>query len=327
MTPPETNPYSVLGVPRNATDEQLKKAFRRKARTTHPDHGGDTAQFQAITEAYRVLSDPGLREALDGKTNNPSGTRHRTSPPAHASRTRRPAARASTESTTARDGRPTATATEESLAVPPEFRPPFSPGQPPLVPLSVAGQQSLSTPRRPGLLARLSPSAGERLDAQLRTVRTLSSTVLSNYPAGRLVNGVKFDDGTEAGSILLGGYRIAVLHSLIASADAYRWDGHQLLLRGRPVHDLTLRASVRSVQARFPGCHVSGWLVLHSLNGNVFEPVIDYPPGTDHSSLTSVHVVNVGALIRQLKAFMSTGPQPNVVQLPVLAGLLDAVAQ
>lgn len=57
--------YKTLGVPRNATTDEIKKAFRKLARTHHPDAGGDEAKFKEINEAYEVLSDDKKRELYD----------------------------------------------------------------------------------------------------------------------------------------------------------------------------------------------------------------------------------------------------------------------
>jgi len=57
--------YSTLGVARTATPDEIKKAYRKLASQHHPDKGGDTAKFQEIEEAYRVLSDPDQRAAHD----------------------------------------------------------------------------------------------------------------------------------------------------------------------------------------------------------------------------------------------------------------------
>lgn len=61
--------YEVLGVARNASDEDLKKAYRRSAMKHHPDrnHGGDNteAAFKECKEAYEVLADAGKRRAYD----------------------------------------------------------------------------------------------------------------------------------------------------------------------------------------------------------------------------------------------------------------------
>lgn len=57
--------YSTLGVDRNADADQIKRAYRKMASQHHPDKGGDTAKFQQVEEAYRVLSDPNSRAQYD----------------------------------------------------------------------------------------------------------------------------------------------------------------------------------------------------------------------------------------------------------------------
>src|SRR5258705_12421248 len=60
--------YDILGVSRNATDEEIKKAFRRLAKQYHPDANkeqGVEARFIEIKEAYEVLRDPQKRAAYD----------------------------------------------------------------------------------------------------------------------------------------------------------------------------------------------------------------------------------------------------------------------
>lgn len=63
------NYYSILGLPRSATPEDIKKAFRKLALKYHPDknHGDKAAeeQFKNINEAYAVLSDPEKRRQYD----------------------------------------------------------------------------------------------------------------------------------------------------------------------------------------------------------------------------------------------------------------------
>jgi len=55
MEEEETN-YSVLGLKRSASQEEIKQAFREKARETHPDKiGGDGEEFRKVREAYECL--------------------------------------------------------------------------------------------------------------------------------------------------------------------------------------------------------------------------------------------------------------------------------
>ena len=53
-----TNPYSVLGVNINASQDEVKKAYRKLAKQHHPDTGGDENKFKAITEAYDNIKNP-----------------------------------------------------------------------------------------------------------------------------------------------------------------------------------------------------------------------------------------------------------------------------
>ena len=57
--------YRLLGLKRGATKEEVRKAYRRKAKVTHPDKGGSAEAFSALTTAHEVLSDPKRREKYD----------------------------------------------------------------------------------------------------------------------------------------------------------------------------------------------------------------------------------------------------------------------
>lgn len=60
-----SNYYQTLGVDRNATADEIKRAYRKLASQHHPDKGGNTDKFQEIERAYRTLSDPAARSEYD----------------------------------------------------------------------------------------------------------------------------------------------------------------------------------------------------------------------------------------------------------------------
>ncbi len=67
--------YELLQISRDAGEDEVKRAYRRKAREHHPDAGGDEEAFKAVTHAYQVLSDPTKRARYDrfGDDGTPAG--------------------------------------------------------------------------------------------------------------------------------------------------------------------------------------------------------------------------------------------------------------
>lgn len=59
------NPYDLLGVTKNATDKDLKAAYRRAVKDAHPDKGGNEQKFREVQEAFDVLIDPDRRRRFD----------------------------------------------------------------------------------------------------------------------------------------------------------------------------------------------------------------------------------------------------------------------
>ncbi|HFQ91244.1 MAG TPA: J domain-containing protein, partial [Chromatiales bacterium] len=60
--------YEIMGVPRDATQDEIKRAYRKLARKYHPDVSKDPdaeRRFKELGEAYEVLKDPEKRAAYD----------------------------------------------------------------------------------------------------------------------------------------------------------------------------------------------------------------------------------------------------------------------
>ncbi|KAG6588253.1 DnaJ protein-like protein, partial [Cucurbita argyrosperma subsp. sororia] len=60
-----TRYYEILGVSKNASQDDLKKAYKKAAIKNHPDKGGDPEKFKELAQAYEVLSNPEKREIYD----------------------------------------------------------------------------------------------------------------------------------------------------------------------------------------------------------------------------------------------------------------------
>lgn len=59
------DPYQLLGLERDADEAAIKAAYRKAAKTAHPDSGGDLERFAALTASYELLKDPVRRKVYD----------------------------------------------------------------------------------------------------------------------------------------------------------------------------------------------------------------------------------------------------------------------
>ncbi len=74
------DPYQILGIAKDATQDQIKKAYRKLAKSLHPDlHPGDKnkhAKFLGVSAAYELLKDPEQRKRFDAGEIDASGHQH-----------------------------------------------------------------------------------------------------------------------------------------------------------------------------------------------------------------------------------------------------------
>lgn len=70
------NPYDILGVSVDATLDEIKKAYRTKSKTMHPDRGGNEQEFAELTEAYEILSDTEKRSFYDKNGRSSDSMKH-----------------------------------------------------------------------------------------------------------------------------------------------------------------------------------------------------------------------------------------------------------
>ena len=70
------DPYDIIGVARDANTASIKAAYRRRAKTAHPDSGGDVETFARLKAAYELLLDPRVGLDTDGVVPRLAGGPH-----------------------------------------------------------------------------------------------------------------------------------------------------------------------------------------------------------------------------------------------------------
>ena len=327
MTQGNSSHYQVLRIPVTASDKEIKVAYRKAARKAHPDHGGDPAAFRRVTLAYEILIDAKSRADYDRSYGSGSRGTYSTDSPggAEGAHFDAPAAGSRASANVRRPNMPRTTAEDAPVYVPP-FEEFAEGGAVPLIPEELARQQVHGMPRKRGIFG-----AEARIQREMRTVQLISRQILPAIPAARLLNGLQSPaDNSHIDHVLLAGYRLAIIGSMLLPPGAYAWNGSALRHGGRSIAPPQLAHVVRRMQDIFPELNVTGWTVVHSSDGNLHEPVIDRHRRMSSSghgsgrgdSHDTVQVVNAAGLARGLKQFLSSGPAPNTVNVPVLARLL-----
>ncbi|MGG5171184.1 J domain-containing protein [Pseudarthrobacter sp. J1738] len=315
--------YEILGVPITATTQEIKVAYRKQARRTHPDHGGDPATFRLVTLAFETLSDPKRRAAYDGSYGAGSVPRTTAEKSGYRSSSGHSSGTAGFTAHGVRRPAPRVSATDPAVFVPPF--PTGAPGEDPsafgtsMIPEAMARQQMHGLPRKRGIFG-----AEARIAREMRTVQLLVRGILSEMPSARLINGlVAPHNNSHIDHALLVGYRLALIDSMLLPPGVYGWNGDSLNRAGRLVKPPRLAPSLRSLQDAFPELNVTAWTVIHSPDGAIHQPVIDDHRGG--SEIIAPEVVNAAGLIRGLKHFLGSGPVPNTVDVPILARLIKGM--
>ena len=70
------DPYSILGVSKTSTDSEIKSAYRKLAKQSHPDAGGDKNRFAEVSNAYNQIKDADSRQNFENQQFDPSNFQH-----------------------------------------------------------------------------------------------------------------------------------------------------------------------------------------------------------------------------------------------------------
>lgn len=117
-SPASATPYEVLGITPAASVDEMRRAYRRRLRETHPDTGGSPARFHAVQAAWEVLGDPASRSAYDRGSSATSARSGSARPAGSSSWTARASAPSSASSLKARSyGHPGGQARERFLTL------------------------------------------------------------------------------------------------------------------------------------------------------------------------------------------------------------------
>ena len=92
-SPLSATPYEILGVPATASTDELRRAYRARLRSSHPDTGGEAREFHAVQRAWEQVGTPEARAAYDGGRSTTTASPTFAQRPARASSPSRPQAR------------------------------------------------------------------------------------------------------------------------------------------------------------------------------------------------------------------------------------------
>lgn len=334
--------YDVLGVAPGASLEEIRQAYRRRARATHPDLGGSPAEFHAVQVAFDTLSDSRRRTIYEGTLPSPSG---RTAPAASGTA---PSAAPRTPPTPRgldpfEPMEPVARAPLSTAGV--TFRPPLFPPEPPrrrlgrhmpppaatdFLAMPVLRERIFGEPGGaiPGLATI---SARRARAAERRTEQAIREGVMPAHPAMRLVHGLRLpgEAGLAISHAIVLGRRVVLVSSVMVEAADAAWDGSRLtapgvevqpdVVRGLPLLAPLLRPDGTRRGDDGGDVAVSGLVVVHAASGRLTEPRIRESTGANGEWIPAV---NVAGLLRYLQGAARSELQLQVVDARLLSRVL-----
>lgn len=347
MTNSQRDHYQVLGVDPTADRAAIRSAYRRRARESHPDHGGDAEEFHLVQEAWDVLGDQRRRADYDRRK---SASGH----PASDSRTAGNGAEsqddggagftygpgAGVHSTRTRGPREESRRRSPAADRPPIYEPALSMPEPLSLPLT--------SQRVHGGLGGSGGIFGGGRDRRRQqfTLELLERHVLSETPATRLFNDVYITppvvdrrgrlrrpkSGDRAEHVLLCGDTLLLVASLQVPGDAAHWDGTSLRTAGRALGlpDLsgharrlreTLQSRVREEHGRETFLRVAHQVILFSPDGSMLSPVVE---ASGSSSVGGP--LAAGRAVRRIDEELTSSARVNVVDRCLMAALREQLA-
>lgn len=297
------SPYAILGIARTATLAEIKVAYRKAARESHPDLGGSAEKFKAVQQAYQLLSSEQNRTNYDRSfaagTSSPTGSATATAKSPRASS----------------DDRVKPNGSQPKSQLPLQFVPPLDDSSFHELSAKSSKEQIHGQPRKRGLFTSRS-----RLAREEATISLLKRNVLSVLPAARLINGLHAPGGGHFDHVLIAGYRMAVIGAMTLPEGYYMFDGQVLRHGNKMTQPPVLQIS--GLQRSFMQMNVVPYTLVLTGRDNPHEPVIEYGRKGAPALAGSPNVLNAAGLVRELKLFLGSGPQPNLVDREVLARLI-----
>lgn len=303
--------YQVLRVSADASQEQLRKAYRKAARTRHPDVGGDAEDFHLLTQAWKLVGTEDSRAHYD-KQYLPAST-----------------PRASTRSTSQSSAASaTARAVKKQDAVA-HILPPLEQG--PIVVDSPHSRRSITVDGP--LTARLihGEPPGGFFSARRRNLHRWLSQQLApklhhGLPATRFIHGLKVKNPgqgtTVINTVALCGDRIAVIDVVNAPPDFYQFNGQELSGRVKRIEVPELHDQVDALQEACPELTVGSFVVAKSTDDNPLAPQVKADANPVYGSGLTAPPAGVTDAVREMKMFFGTGPKYQNLDRELLGRLL-----